>query len=46
MGKEDGGLARHSIERTEEIDWENTRILRNEYRLRPRKVIEGIETHE
>ena len=44
MGKEDGGLARQSIECTEEIDWENTRILRNEYRLRQRKVIEGIET--
>jgi hypothetical protein len=44
MGKEDGGLARHSIECTEEIDWENTRILRNEYRLRQRKVIEGIES--
>ena len=37
-------LARHSIECTEEIDWENTRILRNEYRLRQRKVIEGIES--
>jgi hypothetical protein len=23
MGKEDRGLARHSIECTEEIDWEN-----------------------
>ena len=28
MGKEDGGLARHSIECTKEIDWQNTRILR------------------
>jgi hypothetical protein len=26
MGKEDGGLERHSIECTEEIDWEHTRI--------------------
>ena len=42
MGKEDGCLARHGIECTEEIDLENTRILRNEYRLRQRKVIERI----
>jgi hypothetical protein len=46
MGKEDRGLARLSIECTEEIDWENTRILRNEYRLRQRKVIEGIESNK
>ena len=42
IGKEDGGLARHSIECTEETDWENTQILRNEYSLRQRKVTEGI----
>ena len=26
MGKEDGGLARHSVECTEGIDWENNSI--------------------
>ena len=44
MGKEDGGLARHSVECTEGIDWENTRVLKSEHRVRQRKVIEGIES--
>jgi hypothetical protein len=43
MGKEDGGLARHSVDCKKEIDWENTRILGVENRLRQRKVREGIE---
>ena len=33
MGKEDGGLARHSVECTEGIDWENTRVLKSEHRV-------------
>ena len=44
MGKEDGGLARHSIECTRGIDWENARIIGAENRLRQRKVREGIES--
>jgi hypothetical protein len=34
MGIEDGGLARHSVDCKKEIDWENTRILGVENRLR------------
>ena len=34
MRKEDGGLARHSVECTERIDWENTQILKREHRVR------------
>ena len=44
MGKEDGGLARHSVECTRGIDWENARILGIENRLRQRNVREGIES--
>ena len=44
MGIEDGGLARHSVDCKKEIDWENTRILGLESRLRQRKVREGIES--
>ena len=44
MGKEDGGLARHSVECTRGIDWENARIVGVENRLRQRKVREGIES--
>ena len=44
MGKEDGGLARHSVECTRGIGWENARILGVENRLRQRKVREGIES--
>ena len=42
MGKEDGGLASHSVECAEGIDCENTRILKSEHRVRQRKVMEGI----
>ena len=46
MGKEDGGLAKHSvyIECTRGIDWEDARILGVENRLRQTKVREGIES--
>ena len=44
MGKEDEGLARHSVECTRGIDWENACILEVENRLRQRKVREGIES--
>ena len=44
IGKEDGGLARHSVECTKGIDWENTRVLKSEHRVEQRKVIEGIES--
>ena len=44
IGKEDGGLARHSVECLSGIDWEKTRVVMNEYGLRRRKVKEGIES--
>ena len=44
FGKEDGGLARHSVECLSGIDWEKTRVVMNEYGLRQRKVKEGIES--
>ena len=44
MGKEVGGLAKHSVECKRNIDWENTCKLGGEDRLRPRKVREGIES--
>ena len=44
MGKEDGGLARHSVDCEKGIDWENARVLGVENRLRQRKIKEGIES--
>ena len=44
MGKEGGGLDRHSVECTRGIDWENARIVGVENRLRQRQVREGIES--
>ena len=42
MGKENGGLARHSQKCETEIYFENTRV--KERRWRQRKVREGIES--
>ena len=44
MGKEDGGLARHTIECQRSIDWTNAKIVATERGLRQRKVLEGIES--
>ena len=44
MGKEDGRLARHSVDCLKGVDWENTRVVANESGLRQRKVKEGIES--
>ena len=44
MGKEDGVLARHSVECTGNIDWEGAKIVGRETGLRQRKVREGIES--
>ena len=44
MGKEDGGLARHSVDCLSGVDWESTRVVANESDLRQRKVKEGIES--
>ena len=42
MGKEDGALARHSVECTGNIDWEGAKIVCRETGLQQRKVREGI----
>ena len=44
IGREDGGLARHSVECLRGIDWEKTRVVMNECGLRERKVKEEIES--
>ena len=41
MRKEDGRLARHSVECSSEVDWENTKVVSKECGLRQRKVKEG-----
>ena len=43
MGKEDGGLARHSVDCGSGIDWGEARVVAYEYGLRQRKAREGIE---
>jgi len=44
MDKEDGGLARHTVEWQSGVDWRNTEIVGRERRLSQRKVLEGIES--
>ena len=44
MGKEDGGLARHTMECQRCVDWENVEIVTRERGLKQRKVLEGIES--
>ena len=44
MGKEDGGLARHSVDCGSGIDWGEARVVACEYGLRQRKAREGIES--
>ena len=44
MGKEDGGLARHSVDCESGIDWEKARVITTENGLKQRKVREGIES--
>ena len=44
MGKEDGGLARHTVECQSGVDWGNAEIVARERGLKQRKVLEGIES--
>ena len=44
MGKEDGGLASHSIKHESEIDWGKSKIVAMETGYRQRKAREGIES--
>ena len=44
VGKENGGLAQHTMECQSGVDWENAEIVaRVRVRLKQRKVHEGIE---
>ena len=43
-GKEEGGLARHTIVCQNEVDWGNAEIVARERKLKQRKVLEGIES--
>ena len=44
MGKEDGGLACHTMKCQSGVDWGSTEIVARERELKPRKVLEGIES--
>ena len=44
MGKENGGLARHTMECQSGVDRENAEIVARERGLKQRKVLEGIES--
>ena len=43
-GKEDGGLARHSVDCGSGIDWDEASVVACEYGLRQRKAREGIQS--
>ena len=44
MNEGDGGLAKHSIECAQGIDWERSKIVGRENKTTQRKMLEGIET--
>ena len=44
MNTGDGGLARHAVSCSHEIDWDNARIVGREQRWTQRKYLEGIES--
>ena len=46
MEKEDGGLAKHSTQCSQGIDWKNSKIVTTERIWKQRKVREGIESEK
>ena len=44
MNDRDGGLAKHSVNCSYEIDWDNAKIVNTERSWAQRKYLEGIET--
>lgn len=44
MGKENGGLVRHTVECQSGVDWGNAEIVATERGLKQRKVLEVIES--
>ena len=43
MGKEYGGIARHSIQWSQGMDWKKSKVVVTERNTKQRKVREGIE---
>ena len=46
MGKEDGGIARHSTRCSQGIDWKKSKVVVTERNTKQRKVREGIESEK
>ena len=46
MGIEDGGIARHSTQCSQGINWKKSKVLTTEKRVKQRKVREGIESEK
>ena len=46
MGKEDGGIARHSTQCSQSVDWKKSKIIATETGWKQRKVREGIESEK
>ena len=46
MGKEDGGLAKHSTQCSQGIDWKNSKIVTTERIWKQKKVRKGIESEK
>ena len=44
MGKEDGGIARHSTQYSKDIDWKKSKVICTEKGFEQRKVREGVES--
>ena len=44
MNTGDGGLAKHAVTCSREIDWENAKIVGSESRWTQRKFLEGVES--
>ena len=46
MGKEDGGIARHSTQCSKDIDWKKSKVICTEKGFKQRKVREGVESEK
>ena len=46
MGKEDGGIARHSTQCSKDINWKKSKVIFTEKGSKQRKVREGAESEK
>ena len=46
MGKEDGGLARHSTLCSKDIDWKKSKVICTKKGFKQRKVREGVQSEK